>query len=230
MVSLEHRNNAYRRLSGRGLEIGALHEPAPVPPGASIAYFDAMDEQEARKRFPEIDPARLVKVDFVGDLDREGLARFAEGTFDFIIINHVLEHLNNPVKTVREVFRVLRPGGLAVIAIPDKRFTFDRARELTSFAHLWRDYLDDVQESSDEHYIDFLRSAAPHVFQEPPESLPVHVARSRERKEHVHVWTSDTFKAFLHEALGKLNIKADCVYEITGDETLIEYFSLWQRR
>jgi ubiquinone/menaquinone biosynthesis C-methylase UbiE len=37
-----------------------------------------------------------------------------ENSFDFVIARLVLEHLPNPVVAVREVFRILKPGGKAV--------------------------------------------------------------------------------------------------------------------
>jgi SAM-dependent methyltransferase len=227
MVSLDHRLEAYRQLRGSGLEIGALHEPAPLPKGVEARYFDALSEQQAAALFPEIDATRFVHVDFIGDLDRKGLSQFPPSTFDFVVINHVLEHLANPVSAVAEVFRIVRPGGHVVLSIPDKRYTFDRNRKETSFDHLWSDFEIGTEESSDEHYIDFLRSAAPHVFMEPPENLAHHVSRCRVRREHAHVWTSATFRAFLDGVFARLGLRTLCLYESRGESNQIEYFSLW---
>ena len=43
---------------------------------------------------------------------------FASGTFDFLLCNHVLEHVPDDGAAMREMFRVLRPGGTAVISVP----------------------------------------------------------------------------------------------------------------
>jgi SAM-dependent methyltransferase len=230
MVPLTHRNRAYAMLSGRGLEIGAFNEPAPLPPGASVEYLDAVDPEKAAKLFPEVKREKLVRVTYIGDLDQDGLAPFPESAFDFVVINHVLEHVANPVKAVREVFRICRRGGIVVIAIPDKEYTFDRGRELTSWEHLWSDYQNDVRVSSDEHYESFLRSAAPHVFREPPENLKVHVQLSRNRREHAHVWTSASFQRFLESCFQGLGIRAELLYASEAAQNQIEYFSAWARR
>lgn len=229
MADLRHRAIAYRKLRGRGLEIGALHEPAPVPPEAQVEYFDAMTESEAAQLFPEIDSSGFVHVSHIGDIDRGGLAQFAEGTFDFVIMNHVLEHLANPIGALAEVFRIVRAHGWVVVSVPDKRFTFDKLRPDTSFDHLWSDYKAGVGQSTDEHYIEFFRSAAPHVFAEPPENLPIHVARARERREHSHAWTSATFRVFLDMTFAKLGIAAVRLFESRAEQNEIEYFSLWQK-
>ena len=229
MVPLTHRSKGYALVGGSGLEIGALHEPADLPPGVKVQYFDAVDENQAAALFPEIPRERLVKVDFVGDLDHDGLGQFRDEAFDFVVVNHVLEHVANPVKAVREVFRICRKAGTVIIAIPDKDYTFDRGRELTPWEHLWSDYLGDVRESSDDHYESFLRSAAPHVFKEPPENLKIHIQLSRNRREHAHVWTSETFERFLRACFKNLGIEASCRYKSVASENQIEYFSAWQK-
>ncbi|MDD5673989.1 MAG: class I SAM-dependent methyltransferase, partial [Chitinivibrionales bacterium] len=39
--------------------------------------------------------------------------------FDAVIMRHVLEHLPDPVKAMRAVFALLRPGGIALIEVPN---------------------------------------------------------------------------------------------------------------
>jgi SAM-dependent methyltransferase len=229
MVSLSHRSQGYALLAGSGLEIGALHEPAELPAGATALYLDAVDEARAAAIYPEIDRKRLVKVSFVGDVDQDALLRFPDGAFDFVVANHVLEHLANPVKAVREVFRICREGGMVVISIPDKDFTFDRGRELTPWTHLWSDYVDDTRVVADDHFEGFLRSAAPHVFTEPPENLPIHLRHVRSRREHAHVWNSESFGRFMGACTLALKFSATLRYLSTAAENQIEYFSVWQK-
>lgn len=40
------------------------------------------------------------------------------------------------IGTLREWYRVLRPGGMLLAVVPDHRFKFDRYRSVTSFAHM----------------------------------------------------------------------------------------------
>ena len=44
---------------------------------------------------------------------------FAENSFDVITVNHVLEHIKNPEETISACRRLLRDGGLLVVAVPD---------------------------------------------------------------------------------------------------------------
>lgn len=46
--------------------------------------------------------------------------QYPEGSFDVVFCNHVLEHVNNDKQCMRELCRVLRPGGLAIMQVPFK--------------------------------------------------------------------------------------------------------------
>ncbi len=53
---------------------------------------------------------------------------FANGEFDMILCNHVLEHIPNDRKAMEEIYRVLKPGGIAILQIPlenDRKLTFE---------------------------------------------------------------------------------------------------------
>lgn len=43
---------------------------------------------------------------------------YAEGHFDAIVCNHVLEHIIDDRQAMRELYRVLKPGGWAVLQVP----------------------------------------------------------------------------------------------------------------
>lgn len=43
---------------------------------------------------------------------------FADNCFDVILCNHVLEHIPNDTKALKELYRVLKPGGWGVFQVP----------------------------------------------------------------------------------------------------------------
>jgi len=51
---------------------------------------------------------------------------FADASFDWVLCNHVLEHIPNDTKAMQELFRVLKPGGTALLQVP-----LDPKREVT---------------------------------------------------------------------------------------------------
>lgn len=116
-------------LRGKGLEIGALDRPTPVSPDAHVAYADILSAEEIAARFPSAPRPTF-------HTNGERLAEIGSGSFDFVIANHVLEHLTDPLGALREWHRVLVPRGRLLLTLPDKRYTFDRRRKRTALRHL----------------------------------------------------------------------------------------------
>ncbi len=50
---------------------------------------------------------------------------FADGAFDVVFSNEVLEHVEDDRAACREIARVLRPGGRAVIFVPNRLYPFE---------------------------------------------------------------------------------------------------------
>lgn len=226
---MNHRKAGFNYLKGYGLEIGAMHNPSPLPEGCRTEYLDVMSKAQLMELFKEVDPALIVNPDYLGDIDKDGLAQFENEKFDYVILNHVIEHLANPIKAVREIFRIVKRSGFVVISCPDKRFTFDKERNLTTFDHLFEEFANNVNDVTDDHYIDFLSNVHPHIMNLPADQIRIHLEMVRKRREHVHVWDSLSFKDFLNRCLSLFKIDATCVYESDGDSNKFEYFSVWRR-
>jgi len=226
-----HRAAGFDLLQGHGLEIGAFNQPAVLSAQCTVEYADVHAPEAALDAFPEIQLDQLVTVDHVIDLDTEGLSLFDSASFDFVICNHVLEHIANPIKILGELFRVTKPQGYVVIGIPDKRFTSDNNRLLTSLSHLLLEYKENVTAVTDEHYVEFLQNVHPEVYEAVHDNeLQPHLDNIRRRREHAHVWDSESFILFMQQALMTLNLSATCVFQSHGDSNEFEYFAVWQRQ
>lgn len=73
------------------------------------------------------------------------------GAFDFVLSSHVIEHLANPLRGLREWGRVLREGGVLVLVVPHKDATFDHRRPVTKIEHLLEDFRNDMGEDDKTH-------------------------------------------------------------------------------
>lgn len=58
--------------------------------------------------------SRGLKI-FNGTLEK---AKYQNAYFDVITMNHVFEHVENPMKTMKELKRILKPNGTLIIGIP----------------------------------------------------------------------------------------------------------------
>lgn len=54
----------------------------------------------------------------LGGVEEHG---FTDGTFDLVVMNHVIEHLPDPVSTLRHCRRILASGGALLVATPNSQ-------------------------------------------------------------------------------------------------------------
>ena len=55
---------------------------------------------------------------------------FKTGSFDLVLALDLLEHLDNDLETLREISRVLKPGGYLLVTVPAYKFLWSRHDEL----------------------------------------------------------------------------------------------------
>jgi predicted SAM-dependent methyltransferase len=197
-VARVRRQLARRFLHGEGLEIGALNLPLWMPRGASVRYVDRKPLEGLRAEYPEWAAWDIVAPDIVAD--GETLAGIPDGSADFVVANHFLEHTEDPIGTLAAHLRVLRPGGVGFYAVPDKRFTFDVRRPVTSVAHVAADHREGPERSRSQHFLEWTRL----VSEVPEDRAAAEAARLEAERAsiHFHVWTPDAFAELLVHCRG----------------------------
>lgn len=199
---LDRKRIAELYLRGDGIEIGALHQPLPVPETARVRYVDRMSVADLRKQYPELGHLPLVEPDVIDN--GEELTQFAADSLDFIVANHFIEHCANPFRTIENLLRVLRPGGVIYLAIPDKRYTFDRDRIPTPVDHLLRDYREGPSWSRRAHFAEWVRVVNKIRDEEQAERDTIQLMEI-DYSIHYHCWTQAgmfEFIALLKAELG----------------------------
>jgi SAM-dependent methyltransferase len=181
---------------GKGLELGGLHNPLKVVYNTCVTYVDNIDTKTALTiHFPELNKTKIVSVDVLDD--GEKLSVFPLESQDFIIASHFLEHLQNPIKAIKNHLSRLKLGGILYYIIPDKRKTFDIERNITSFEHILKDYKKGPQTSYESHMCEWV-------------DLVKHIPKKEQKTEmqrlmamnfaiHFHVWDMDSFYDFLNK-------------------------------
>jgi SAM-dependent methyltransferase len=177
---------AKKYLKGDGIEIGALYAPLKVPARARVKYVDRLPVQELRKQYPELKDNALVDVDIIDD--GESLKNIPSASLDFVIANHFLEHCTNPIGAIETFLRVLKQEGILYMAVPDKRFTFDRGRSVTTLEHLLKDYRQGSEWGRPEHFKEWAE-LVDREFKD-DRTRDISILKSDYYSIHYHVWTS----------------------------------------
>jgi SAM-dependent methyltransferase len=129
--------------NGIGLEIGVG--------GSSIAPLNRTVLSDAYCN-------HTTSVSIAKEFFRADCIPYDDNTFDFVLAEHVIEHLTNPIKTLIELKRVLKKNGILILFNPNKNKTFDIYREVTKPDHLIKDYEKNISEFDNTHLEEFKKN------------------------------------------------------------------------
>jgi predicted SAM-dependent methyltransferase len=203
-------------LSGDGIEIGALHQPLRVPQGARVRYVDRMAVADLRRQYQELAGSPLVEADIIDN--GEQLATIGNGTQDFVIANHFIEHCQNPILTLQNLFRVLKAGGVLYLAVPDKRFTFDVDRPCTTIDHVMRDFADGPEWSRLQHFEEWSRLVNKRADHEVADEVR-HLI-DIDYSIHFHVWGASELLDFMASVQRIVHFETE-LFLRNGHETIV---------
>jgi 2-polyprenyl-3-methyl-5-hydroxy-6-metoxy-1,4-benzoquinol methylase len=140
----------------KGLELGPLTSPVVAKEHGNVRYLDHMSRAELRKKYKDepVDLDAIVPIDYV--LSKNGLEASVDGEkFDYVVASHVIEHIPDMAGWLKEVATVLKPGGVLSLAIPDKRFTFDINRQVSTPSQIIGAYIDGLKKPTSAMLYDF---------------------------------------------------------------------------
>lgn len=114
---------------------------------AKVLHF--APEQAFYKRFRKMKNLDYITTDLnspLADVKADICALpFESNTYDIILCNHVLEHIPDDNKAMQELYRVLKPGGMAILQIPqdlkrEKTFEDDSITDRRKRAEIFGQY------------------------------------------------------------------------------------------
>lgn len=115
-------SEAAGRVSGHILEIGSGE-------GYGIEYLSSKaDQYTAIDKFPSqynISDSEKKKVHF-HQMSVPPLENLADNTFDFVVSFQVIEHIKDDNFFIREIYRVLKPGGKLILTTPNREMSITR--------------------------------------------------------------------------------------------------------
>lgn len=120
-----------------GLEISPLFRPTALKSEHNVFYTDYTSAEDSRGKHSNYVHDEIMDIDFVWTPG----SRLSECVpdkklFNWAIASHVLEHVPDPIGWMLEVFEVLEVGGVFSIALPDKRYCYDKFRRETEVSDL----------------------------------------------------------------------------------------------
>jgi SAM-dependent methyltransferase len=227
-------------LKGLGLEIGPSHRPLlPKRNGYNIRTADHLDQAGLIAKYSGVrEVGGIEEVDYV--LTGSRLTTAIHDQFDYIVASHVLEHTVCLVSFLQDAQELLRPGGVLSLALPDRRFSFDRFRERTSLGRVIDVYRAAPQVHTEgsvvEYYINVVRKgeSISWAVRAPGEYANVHSlaqARSYSAKAiageyvDVHNWvfTPNHFRLLIEDlyTLGLIRLREASFHNTVGSEFFV---------
>ena len=121
---------------GLGLEVGPSYNPLlPRSQGYNVEVLDHATQAELMEKYRtdrSIDSNRIEPVDHVWTGGSLAETTGGKGRYDFVVASHVIEHTPDIVTFLRDCEELLRPDGVLVLAVPDKRYCFDAMRPVST--------------------------------------------------------------------------------------------------
>lgn len=99
-----------------------IHESSPMERGISLILQRDCQSYIGSHYFPGEPLGQVVKGWRNENLERQ---TFADGSFDLVITQDVMEHVFDPESVFKEVFRTLKPGGMFISTWPIQRKLVD---------------------------------------------------------------------------------------------------------
>lgn len=172
-----------------GIEHGALAWPTILSDKHFVSYFDYRNTETSQKfygdKLPPADQSSgLVVPNIVGEMD---ILLDLNLELDFYIASHVFEHLPDPIKFLRIISKILKPGGRLMLTVPDAKCIYDKNRPRTTITDLIC-----AGASSDIYYAKILE----YIVEVEKIKDPL-IAENRKKeililKDDPHLWTFDT--------------------------------------
>lgn len=91
--------------------------PSIYLPAGDGSLFRIIKRNFSNHRFSDYYPDGILTDNKIPHEDLTNLS-FKKNSFDFVVSEHVMEHINDPKQAFEEIYRVLRPGGQYIFSIP----------------------------------------------------------------------------------------------------------------
>jgi len=134
-------------------------------PNSQILHF--APEKNLSEKIEFLDPIKYIKADFnptqkdIKRIDATAIS-YENDTFDLVICNHVLEHITNYLAAISEIYRVLKPNGIAILQTPYSKILSKNFEDENINTDSLRDFfygeMDHYRIFSEQHFLNDLKN------------------------------------------------------------------------
>ena len=241
----------------RGLEIGPSLRPcAPKKDGYHVEIIDHLDREQLVNKYTEmgLDTSAIEEVDYIWDGRTYSEITGKENYYDYIIASHVIEHTSDFIGFLQDCSRMLKENGILSLAIPDKRYTLDHFRMITTTGKMIDDHLDvlklgsigtlmdygmhvvrcsgltswsrqDVQNMKKEYELVYEKEELKNIYQNTIKARCFHDI-------HQYVFTPASFKMLIKELLEYdfIDLDIDTIYDTKTEEFIVSMRKVTEKK
>jgi SAM-dependent methyltransferase len=124
-----------------------------VNPRSDNMYHNACAGRISAGRTYRFDERKSAGMQYAAEA--ADLSMIASDAYDFLLSSHMIEHTSNPIRVLLEWTRIVRPGGLQLMIVPNKELIFDHRRTTTTLQHM----IDDFAAKRDENDLTHLNES-----------------------------------------------------------------------
>ncbi|MBI1424631.1 MAG: methyltransferase domain-containing protein [Gammaproteobacteria bacterium] len=230
--------------NGRGIEIGPGPNPiAPKREGYKVQVIDHMGRDKLIKTFAahNMDTKKIEDVDFIWKGESYSELTGKNNYYDWIIASHVIEHVPDLIRFLKECEDILNDDGVLSLAVPDKRFCFDYYRPITGISRIIDSYYQKLSIHSPGSMVEFYLNAVTnsgigawsnsaakkmkftHSVDEAKQRLELVTADGKYHDVHAWCFVPHSFRLIIHDlnSLGLISLKEVSFSSTVGCEFYI---------
>lgn len=128
-----------------GLEVGPYHNPiAPKVEGYNVEIIDHASKEELIKKLGNqpLDASKIEHVDYIWRGEKLTDLVGKTNHYNWIIASHIVEHIPDLITFLQECEKLLEGDGSLILAVPDKRYSFDYFRGISTTGQLINNNID----------------------------------------------------------------------------------------